>query len=31
MEQTEIILKVDINDLRDIYFGKRQHIYFFGP
>ena len=31
MEQTEIILKVDIEDLRDIYFGKRQHIYFFGP
>ncbi len=29
--QTEIILKVDIEDLRDIYFSKRQHIYFFGP
>lgn len=31
MDQTEIILKVDIEDLRDIYFGKREHVYFFGP
>lgn len=29
--QTEIIMKTDMNDLRDIYFGKREHIYFFGP
>lgn len=29
--QTEIILKVDMEDLRDIYFGKREHVYFFGP
>ena len=29
--QTEIIMKTDMADLRDIYFGSRQHIYFFGP
>lgn len=27
----EIIMKTDMTDLRDIYFGKRQHVYFFGP
>ena len=31
MEQTEITLKVDIHDLKDIYFGNREHVYFFGP
>lgn len=31
MEQTEIILKVDMEDLKDIYFGSREHVYFFGP
>ncbi len=29
--QTEINMKVDLADLRDIYFGKRQQVYFFGP
>lgn len=29
--QIEITLKVDIADLRDIYFGNREHVYFFGP
>jgi hypothetical protein len=30
-DQTEIILKTDLADLTDIYFGTRQHVYFFGP
>ncbi|WP_430404756.1 hypothetical protein [Fluviicola sp.] len=29
--QTEIIMKTDMADLRDIYFGTRKHVYFFGP
>lgn len=31
MEQTEIILKVNPYDLKDIYFGQRDHVIFFGP
>ncbi len=27
----EIILRTDSEDLRDLYFGNRDHIYFFGP
>lgn len=30
-DQIEIRLKVDIADLKDIYFGNREHVYFFGP
>lgn len=29
--QTEINMKVDLADLRDIYFGEREQVYFFGP
>lgn len=29
--QTEIIMKTDLDDLKDMYFGSRQHVYFFGP